>query len=162
MKTNATKPKTATKSPTGAAGTAKRGRPAGTSTKAAQTDNDTKAKQGEGTSAPAEMRGGSKQVLITEAVISGRGGRPRGEEDYPFGMLQPARKVDGKIVGPSFFIPMTDSADGKLAVARKRYKAQGAVFWSRKVFEQVDGKGEPVEGLRIWRGSPELGAEVAR
>lgn len=105
-----------------------------------------------------EVRGGAKQVLITEAKITGRGGRPAGIEEYPFGELTPARKeADGSIVGPSFFIPMDDRAIGRLAAARKRHKC---LFWSRKVFEQVNGKGPKVEGLRIWRGTPDLVKEV--
>lgn len=106
---------------------------------------------------PNEVRGGSKQVLITEVALTGRSGRPAGIEDYPFGDLTPARKeADGRIVGPSFFIPMSDKAEGKLAAARKRHREDDgspAVFWSRKVYEQVDGKGDLVEGLRIWRGT---------
>jgi hypothetical protein len=105
-----------------------------------------------------ELRGGTKQVLITDAVIFGRGGRPRDPEEYPFSALKPAHKdPDGRIVGPSFFIPMADRAEGRLASARKREKA---LFWSRKVKEQVNGRGQPVEGLRIWRGTPELVSEV--
>ena len=110
------------------------------------------------TTAGTEIRGGAKQVLITEATISGRGGRPAGIEEYPFGDLTPARKeADGSIVGPSFFIPLDDRAVGRLAAARKRHKC---LFWSRKVFEQVNGKGPKVEGLRIWRGTPDLAKEV--
>lgn len=114
--------------------------------------------QGAGASGKAaagtEMRGGTKQVLITEVPMTGRGGRPAGEEDYPFSKLTPAHKDgDGRIVGPSFFIPMTDSAEGKLAAARKRHKA---LFWSRKVTEVPEGSRKAVEGLRIWRGTPEL------
>ena len=130
-----------------------------TGAKQTQGKDTNTAKQGAG-SVGTEMRGGAKQVLITEAVLEGRGGRPRGEEAYPFGVLTPAVKRDGKIVGPSFFIPMSDKANGKLAVARKRYPDH--TFWSRRCFEQIDGKGEAVEGLRIWCGSPELGHEVAR
>ncbi len=111
-----------------------------------------------------ETRGGTKQVLITEAKITGRGGRPAGIEDYPFGELKPARKMsDGSIVGPSFFIPDEDRASGKLAAARKRHRdADGtpALFWSRKVFEQVNGTGPKVAGLRIWRGTSELVGQV--
>ena len=107
-----------------------------------------------------EMRGGAKQVLMTEAVLPGRGGRPAGVEEYPFSQLTPAKKdADGQIKGMSFFIPLTDRAEGKLAVARKRYREEDgspALFWSRRVFEKVNGSGEPVEGLRIWRGSPKL------
>lgn len=105
-----------------------------------------------------EMRGGAKQVLITEATLTGRGGRPAGIEEYPFAELTAARKeTDGRIVGPSFFIPMNDRAEGRLAAARKRHKA---LFWSRKVTEAVNGKGAKVEGLRIWRGTPELSNQV--
>jgi len=111
-----------------------------------------------------EMRGGTKQVLMTEAVITGRGGRPAGVEDYPFGELPPAYKdADGTIKGISFFIPMTDKAEGKLAAARKRHRdADGnpALFWSRKVFERVNGEGPVVEGLRIWRGTPKLKGQI--
>lgn len=110
-----------------------------------------------GKSAPVEeLRGGTKQVLITEAVMVGRSGRPAGVEEYPFGELPPAYKDEnGQIVGLSFFIPMTDKAEGKLAAARKRHKC---LFWSRTVFEQVNGKGPKVEGLRIWRGTPDIKA----
>lgn len=107
-----------------------------------------------------EIRGGTKQVLITEARIGGRGGRPAGVEDYPFGELTPARKEkDGTIVGPSFFIPMEDRAQGKLAAARKRHRdADGrpAIFLSRKTKERLNGDGPLVEGLRIWRGTREI------
>lgn len=116
-------------------------------------------KQG-ATSAATEFRGGAKQVLITEAVMTGRTGRPAGVEDYPFGELAPATKdKDGKITGQSFFIPLDDRAEGRLAAARKRHKeADGspALFWSRKRSEQINGNGPEVEGLRIWRGTPEL------
>lgn len=119
-----------------------------------KTTNDAAGK----TAAGMEIRGGAKQVLITEATISGRGGRPAGIEEYPFGELTPARKeADGSIVGPSFFIPLDDRAIGRLAAARKRHKC---LFWSRKVFEQVNGNGPKVEGLRIWRGTPDLAKEV--
>jgi len=91
-------------------------------------------------------------------VIAGRGGRPAGIEKYPFGELAPARKeADGRIVGPSFFIPEDDSALGKLAAARKRHHA---LFWSRSVTEQVNGRGPLVKGLRIWRGTEELAGQV--
>jgi len=110
-----------------------------------------------GKSAPVEeLRGGTKQVLITEAVMVGRSGRPAGVEEYPFGELPPAYKDEnGQIVGLSFFIPMTDKAEGKLSAARKRHKC---LFWSRTVYEQVNGKGPKVEGLRIWRGTPDIKA----
>lgn len=115
---------------------------------------------GKATDQSTEMRGGTKQVLITEAVVTGRGGRPAGVEEYPFGELAPARKeADGTIVGQSFFIPTSDRAEGRLAAARKRHReADGspAVFWSRKCYEQVDGKGDLVQGLRIWRGTPKI------
>lgn len=111
-----------------------------------------------------ELRGGTKQVLITEAKITGRGGRPAGIEDYPFGELTPARKQsDGSIVGPSFFIPESDRAAGKLAAARKRHReADGrpALFWSRKTRERINGQGPEVPGLRIWRGTPDLVGQV--
>lgn len=119
-------------------------------------------KQGDTTAgSPAgEVRGGAKQVLITEVAMNGRGGRPAGIEDYPFGELAPAQKgADGKIVGPSFFIPLSDRAEGRLAAARKRHKDANnkpALFWSRKRREQVNGEGPEVDGLRIWRGTPEL------
>lgn len=112
-----------------------------------------------------EMRGGTKQVLISEVAMTGRGGRPAGIEEYPFGDLTPAHKTDdGKIAGPSFFIPSDDRAEGRLAAARKRHKdANGkpALFWSRKRREQVNGQGSEVEGLRIWRGTPDL-TEIAK
>ena len=110
-----------------------------------------------------EMRGGTKQVLISETRIAGRGGRPRGEEEYPFSKLKPAKKNgDGSIVGPSFFIPDSDKAKGKLAVARKRERADGlpSLYWSRKVREAVNGEGPEVPGLRIWLGTPALASEV--
>ena len=115
--------------------------------------------------AVSEMRGGTKQVLISEVAMTGRGGRPAGVEEYPFGDLTPAHKTDdGKIAGPSFFIPSDDRAEGRLAAARKRHKdANGkpALFWSRKRREQVNGQGSEVEGLRIWRGTPDL-TEIAK
>jgi hypothetical protein len=113
---------------------------------------------------PAELRGGTKQVLMTEAVIPGRGGRPAGIEDYPFGELPEAYKDEnGTIKGVSFFIPLTDKAEGKLAAARKRHRdADGtpALFWSRKVFQQINGVGPVVEGLLIWRGTSKLKGQV--
>lgn len=109
---------------------------------------------GKASTASGELRGGTRQVLITEAVMEGRSGRPAGEEEYPFSMLTPATKgKDGKIVGPSFFIAGKKRAEGILAAARKRHKA---LFWSRTVHDSEDGKSEPTEGLRIWRGTPEL------
>lgn len=130
-----------------------------------QTQSDTAGdtgKQGAGASGKdktsQEIRGGAKQVLITETAMGARPRRAPGPEEYPFGMLTPAKKLgNGDIVGQSFFIPNTDSAKGRLSAARKRH---GGLFWSRKVEEQVDGKGPKVSGLRVWRGTPSLAGEV--
>lgn len=108
---------------------------------------------------PETMRGGTKNVLIQTMALSGRGGRPAKEEDYPFSKLTPSVMVGSTIQGPSFFIPDSDSAGGKLANARKRH---GVLFWSRKTVEQIDGKGPAVPGLRIWRGTPELETQARR
>jgi hypothetical protein len=120
-------------------------------------DTSPTGKQGEGASGKSpettELRGGTKQVLITTASLGSKPGRPALPEDYPFGMLEPAKMVGDEIIGPSFFIPESDKAEGKLAAARKRHKA---LFWSRSTSEQVNGKGAKVPGLRIWRGTPEL------
>ncbi len=43
-----------------------------------------------------EMRGGTKQVLISEVAMTGRGGRPAGIEEYPFGDLTPAARAQAK------------------------------------------------------------------
>lgn len=137
------------------------------------------AKQGEGTSGkppvaatpapapkvpaasptPSVVLGGTAQVPIEVVAVSKKPYTPRERkpEKYPFGdaRLTPAKKAkDGEIVGPSFFIPDSDKAAQKLAVARKRHK--GVLFWSRKRQEQVDGKGPKVSGLRIWRGAQGL------
>lgn len=104
-----------------------------------------------------EVRGGAKQVLITEAAMGARPRRAPGPEEYPFGQLAPAKKVGDDIIGQSFFIPNSDSAKGRLSAARKRH---GGLFWSRKTEEQIDGKGPKVAGLRVWRGTPELASAV--
>lgn len=94
-----------------------------------------------------EMRGGTKQVLMTEVKLPGRGGRPQGEEEYPFGDLPFAKKVGGEIVGLSFFIPDADGPDSHLATARKRHKP--IKFWSRATMEKHDGA--MTKGLRVWK-----------
>lgn len=97
-----------------------------------------------------EIRGGTKQVLIQNTKVPGRGGRPQGAEDYPFSQLTPAKKVAGDIEGPSFFIPNEDNPDSHLATARKRYKP--TKFWSRATIEKVNpGDTEVTGGLRIWK-----------
>jgi hypothetical protein len=118
-------------------------------------------RQGAGT-ATADLDGtigGTKQVLISVLEMeTGKSGRKRLPEEYPFDQLTPATKTaDGKIMGPSFFIPISDRAEGRLAAARKRHKC---LFWSRKTFEAVTPGGEVVPGLRIWRGDEAL-AELA-
>lgn len=117
-------------------------------------------KQGDSTSgkqsdASGEFRGGAKQVLIADVTLPTRSGRRRLPEDYPFAELaeRPSKLVDGQISGPSFFIPESDRADGKVTVARKRY---GGLWITRRTEEQVNGEGPVVRGLRVWRGSPEL------
>ena len=101
--------------------------------------------------------GGTAQVPIEVVAVSKKPYKPRERqpEKYPFGddRLTPATKAKtGEIVGPSFFIPDSEKAAQRLAVARKRHK--GILFWSRRRTEEVDGK--PVTGLRIWRGTPGL------
>lgn len=104
-------------------------------------------KDSAGQTAGNEMRGGTKQVLMEEVKLPGRGGRPQGEEEYPFGELPSARKEAGEIVGLSFFIPDADGPDSHLATARKRHKP--TKFWSRATMEKIDGT--MVKGLRVWK-----------
>lgn len=102
--------------------------------------------------APPELRGGIKNVLITEEAIGSRGGRKGLPEAYPFDIIAPARKNDqGHIVGQSFFIPDTDNGASKVAAARRRHKT---LFWTTKTKAVVDGK--EVEGIRVWRGTENL------
>lgn len=102
--------------------------------------------------APAVVMGGTKKVVIeTMAVPAKPYARPAKPEEYPFGELAPAVKdKTGEIVGPSFFIPEDDKPEKHLANARKRHKC---LFWSRRATEKPNGKGTPVPGLRIWRGT---------
>lgn len=102
--------------------------------------------------APAVIMGGTKKVVIeTMAVPPKPYARPAKPEEYPFGELAPATKdKTGEIVGPSFFIPEGDKPEKHLANARKRHKC---LFWSRRATEKPNGKGAPVPGVRIWRGS---------
>lgn len=124
--------------------------PAKSVSKTGQTQDkgDDTGKQGDATAKPMELRGGTKQVLITNEAITPRGGAPRQPEEYPFADLQPAKKGPHGIEGPSFFIPKSDNPDAKLATARKRYKDRR--FWSRNMMGKIDGKGEDVAGMRIW------------
>lgn len=121
------------------------------------------ARQGSGTTAASldGAIGGTKQVLISVLEMeTGKSGRKRLPEEYPFDQLTPATKTaDGKIMGPSFFIPSSDRAEGRLAAARKRHKC---LFWSRKTFERVTPDGPEVAGLRIWKGDEELAALANR
>lgn len=92
-----------------------------------------------------ELRGGTKQVLIEEVTLENRGGRRPGEEEYPFGQLEPCKKLgDGTLVGQSFFIPDSDVPKAKIAAARKRHKPAGKVFLSRRT--TVGDK----SGFRVW------------
>lgn len=161
-------PKTAAK-PAGAKAGSGKGKTTGQKQDLATT---TASKQGAGTSgkppveaavtpkalaASAVVLGGTAQVPIEVVPVSKKPYSPRAREaeKYPFGdpRLTPATKAkNGEIVGPSFFIPDSDKAAQKLAVARKRHK--GVLFWSRKRTEEVGGK--QVSGLRIWRGTPGL------
>ncbi len=104
-----------------------------------------------------ELRGGTKQVLITEATMSPRGGAPSQPEEYPFSALEPARKTPNGIAGPSFFIPSTDKPEAKLSTARKRHK--GVKFWSRNVEEEING--QLTQGMRVWRAPAGEAATVA-
>ena len=176
--TTAAKPKraAATKTPAKPAG-AKAGSGKGKTTGQKQDAAPAAGKQGEGTSGkppvaavapktptapkkpatPAVVLGGTAQVPIEVVAVSKKPYKPRARmaEKYPFGdeRLTPAVKdKSGEIVGPSFFIPDSEKAAQRLAVARKRHK--GILFWSRRRTEEVDGK--PVTGLRIWRGTPGL------
>lgn len=110
--------------------------------------------------APAPVaRGGTLNVPIEVMAIPSKpySARAVAPEDYPFSKLDPATKTkDGEIVGPSFFIPDVKLAEQKLATARKRHRKAGLLFWSRKTVEKKDGKGQPVPGLRIWRGTRTL------
>lgn len=122
-------------------------KPVGTNGQTQDKGADT-GKQGDATAKPMEVRGGTKQVLITNEAITPRGGAPRQPEEYPFAELQPAKKGAHGIEGPSFFIPKDDNPDAKLATARKRYKDKK--FWSRNMMGKIDGKGDEVPGMRIW------------
>lgn len=96
------------------------------------------------------MRGGTKQVLIEYTKMGPRiDTRERQPEEYPFGDLPPAKKVNGEIEGPSFFIPDSDKAKDKLAAGRKRHKP--TTFWTRREMAQVNGRGPKVMGIRIWK-----------
>jgi hypothetical protein len=70
------------------------------------------------------------QVLIVNAVVPPRGGRPRGREKYPFASLMPvAEDGAGKLSGTCIFIPDADEPRKHIANARKRYR--GWVFITR-------------------------------
>ena len=95
--------------------------------------------------------GGTKEVPITVVALPDKGYSKRSvtPEEYPFSQLAESKKVDGDIIGPSFFIPESDDPKKLLAKARKRHKDEGFVFWSRTRTEEVNGK--PTEGVRVWR-----------
>lgn len=96
------------------------------------------------------VRGGTAKVAIQTMAMPARiVGREPKPEEYPFGDLNPSKKVGGEIVGDSFFIPMSAGAKQKLASGRKRHK--GTTFWTRATMEKIDGKGDPVAGIRIWK-----------
>jgi hypothetical protein len=105
---------------------------------------------------PSIMRGGTKNVKITEEIILSRGGlNTQREEPYPFTDLpMSVRLADGSFKGPSFFIPKSDNPDQCIATARKRFRAEGkTAFVTRKTEEIVEGqeaKGKQ-PGQRIWK-----------
>ena len=154
----ARKPKAATKPATAKAGTGK-GKNTGQAQSALAADvaDATSTTPKAPPAASPVVRGGTLNVPIEVMAIPSKpySARAVTPEDYPFSKLDPATKTkDGEIVGPSFFIPDVKLAEQKLATARKRHRKAGLLFWSRKTMEKKDGKGQPIAGLRIWRGTP--------
>jgi hypothetical protein len=59
-------------------------------------------------------------------------------------------------IGDSFFVPFGENTEqiirGRISPSMARVaNATGKKFVSRKVLERIDGKDEPVLGIRIWR-----------
>ncbi|ARK07481.1 hypothetical protein LAV_00081 [Sphingobium phage Lacusarx] len=101
--------------------------------------------------APAAPSFTKDQVVIEDMEAPNRGAAVLAEEIWPFGLLKPSViGENGKLTGPSFFIPDVDVGEKALSSARKRYKVDKIKFTSRKMV----GKGPDgveCEGLRIWR-----------
>lgn len=136
------------------AGASRKRTTTGASQSAAKRPSAKRQSQGADTARPTPMFGGSKQVLIEEVAMGSRGGRKQGVETYPFGDLEPSRIVEGSIVGPSFFIPESESPKTLIAAARKRHKPAGKIFLTRQMNGKPVGSEQEVPGTRVWL-SPE-------
>lgn len=116
-------------------------------------DTGLRQRQGDSTMSPATpMFGGTKQVMIEEAAMTSRGGRPPGPEPYPFGDLTPSRvEKGGVITGPSFFVPNSENPKKVIASGRKRHKPDGKVFLTRQMEgPSVTNPEIKVPGVRVW------------
>jgi hypothetical protein len=81
-----------------------------------------------------------QRVPVAWRSLPGRGGRPRGEERYPFSSLEPVlTREDGLAEGPSFLIPEADNPNSKLSIGRRQNP--GKTFVSRAV----------PGGVLVWR-----------
>lgn len=112
-------------------------------------------KQGASTAAPKAL---TRQVLLQEMEVPGRGGRNVQPELYPFRSMPFAEMRDGKIVGKSFFIPESEHPAQVVASGRKRHRGLPVKFFTRRTSEVVEGQEELGEqkGLRVWKVTPEM------
>jgi hypothetical protein len=89
-----------------------------------------------------------------EPTFSGRTPKP---EEYPFSKLEHSKKVEGKLVGPSFFIPNSAKPETVLARYRKRWNGYDGKeyrkFQSHANTMEIDGK--MVQGMSVWRATKE-------